>query len=104
MSDKIPEEQMGVIPKPPENQTAATVGVLGFGAMVCEGIEDPENKGACRGLVVPLETKQKSAIDTLVELLLEHPDEMDRATERFNYNMQEAVKIAEERLKEKNAA
>ena len=104
MSDKIPEDQMAVIPKPPENNTADAVGIIGFGTMVCEVVDDPEAKNDCRKLLEPLEQNKKDPIETLVELLLLNPDEMDKATERFNYNMQEAVKIAEGRLKGKNAA
>lgn len=99
---EISEEQMAVIPKPPENKTADIVGALGFMHMVCEGVEGQEPTDACRALVEPLEKGKKDPIEALVDLLMLNPDEMDKASERFNYNMQEAVRIASERVKAKN--
>ena len=88
---------------PAPNKTADDIGVIGFGTVVCEVVKDPSAKADCRKLVEPLEKGQSTAIKTLVELLINNPDEMDAATERFNYNMEQAMKIAEERLKAKNA-
>lgn len=88
---------------PPMNKMADDIGVIGFGTVVCEVVKDPTAKADCRKLVEPLEKGQSNAIDTLVELLIHNPDEIDDAAERFNYNMEKAVKIAEERLKAKDA-
>lgn len=101
--EEITDDQMAVIPKPPVNPIADAVGVIGFGEMVCTVVDDPTKKADCRKLLEPLEKKKKDPIETLADLLMLNPDEMDEATERFNYNMQEAIKIAEERLKTQNA-
>lgn len=89
---------------PTPNKVADDIGVIGFGEVVCSLVKDPKAKGDCRRMVEPLGNGQSNAIDTLVELLIHNPDEIDDAAERFNYNMEKAVKIAEERLKAKNAA
>jgi hypothetical protein len=39
----------------------------------------------------------------LVDLLIQNPEEVDEATDRFNYNMQEAMKRAEKKMKSTNA-
>ena len=103
MSDEAVAQQQSVMPQPPPNKTADAIGIIGFGTMVCEVVDDPRKKGDCRKLLEPLEQGKKDPIEVLVDLLMENPDEMDDATDRFNYNMQEAMKIAEERVKAQNA-
>lgn len=99
----MPPQQPAML-KPQPNKNADAIGIIGFGTMVCEVVNDPGKKGDCRELLEPLEQGKRDPIEVLVDLLMQHPDEMDDATDRFNYNMQEAIKIAEERVKVQNAA
>ena len=89
---------------PSLNKNADAIGVIGFGTAMCEAVKDPKAKGDCRKLIEPLETGAKDPIDVLVDLLIQNPAEVDEATDRFNYNMQEAMKRAEAKMKSSNGA
>lgn len=92
----LPQQpEIDAFDKPAPNKPADQIGVIGFGTVVCEVVTDPRAKGDCRKLLEPLEKGTKDPIDVLVDLLVNNPDEMDAATDRFNYNMQEAMKKAE---------
>ena len=89
-----------VVPSP--NKNADAIGVIGFGTAMCEAVKDPKSKDACRRLVEPLEKGEKDPIDVLMDLLIQNPADVDEATDRFNYNMQEAMKRAEAKMKAAN--
>lgn len=91
-----------VVPSP--NKNADAIGVIGFGTAMCEAVKDKQAKNDCRKLIEPLEEGKKDPIDVLVDLLIQNPEDVDEATDRFNYNMQEAMKRAEEKMKSANAA
>lgn len=90
-------------PIPSPNKNADAIGVIGFGTAMCEAVKDKQAKNLCMRLVEPLETGEKDPIDVLVDLLIQNPAEVDEATDRFNYNMQEAMKRAEEKVKAANS-
>jgi len=93
-----PPMEQASFPMPPPNKNADAIGVIGFGTAACEAILDPLAKGDCRKLLVPLEKEEKDAIDVLVDLLMEHPEDIDAATDRFNFNMQEAMRRAKAKI------
>lgn len=105
MSEAPPPSMGGGDFQPPTpNKNADAIGVLGFGTAMCEAVQDSRAKVDCRKLIEPLEEGKKDPIDVLVDLLIQNPAEVEEATERFNYNMHEAMKRAEEKLKAANAA
>lgn len=85
-----------VVPSP--NKNADAIGVIGFGTAMCEAVKDDLAKTDCRKLIEPLETGKKDPIDVLMDLLIQNPEDIIEATDRFNYNMQEATKRAEKKL------
>lgn len=91
-------------PVPTPNKNADVIGVIGFTTAACEAIVDPEKKGACRELVEPLEEGNKDPIEVMVDFLMQNPEGVKEATDRFNFNMHKAMEIAEERMKAANAA
>ena len=98
-----PSMEPADFPVPTPNKNADVIGVIGFGTAMCEAVKDPKKKGDCRELIAPLEEGKKDPIDVLVDLLMQNPGDVDEATDRFNYNMQEAMKRAEEKMKATNA-
>ena len=90
-------------PTPTPNTNADVISVIGFGTAMCETVEDKQAKNDCRKLIEPLEKGEKDPIDVLADLLVQNPANVDDATDRFNYIMQEAMKRAEAKLKAENA-
>lgn len=89
-------------PTPSPNKNADAIGVIGFGTAMCEAVQDPRAKSDCRKLIEPLEEGKKDPIDVLVDLLMQNPEDVNEATDRFNFNMNKAMEIAEEKMKAAN--
>lgn len=87
------------LPKIEEDKNRDAMTALGVMMSACEGVDNKKNKAACHGLLVPLEDGKKDALDVMVNMIKENPDEFAGEVNRFNILVDTALEQVEKEVK-----